>query len=99
MSEVNPEHIQLLISDHEQARDHLRKQVRTQTPLMISELILQPGWTMERVARACGRSTTYLRSIHRQEQRASAAVAFAVAGVLIQARRPDCDVITEGATP
>ena len=86
MSEVNPEHIRLLISDHERARDHLREQVRTQTPLMISELILQHDWTMRRVARACGRSPLYLRGIYRGEQRASAAVAFAVAGVLIAAR-------------
>ena len=86
MSAVNPEHIRLLITDHERARDHLREQLRTQTPLMISELI-QRGWTMRRVARACGRSPLYLHGIHRREQRASAAVAFAVAGVLIQARR------------
>ena len=86
MSAVNPEHIRLLITDHERARDHLREQLRTQTPLMISELI-QRGWTMRRVARACGRSPLYLQGIHRGEQRAGAAVAFAVAGVLIQARR------------
>ncbi len=85
MSEVNPEHIRLLISDHERARDHLREQVRTQTPLMIRELINR-GWTMRRVARACGRSPLYLWAIHRGEQRAGPAVAFAVAGVLIQAR-------------
>ena len=84
-SEVNPEHIRLLISDHERARDHLREQVRTQTPLMIREL-LRRGWTMRRISRACGRSPLYLQGIHRREQRASAAVAFAVAGVLIQAR-------------
>ena len=82
---VNPEHIRLLITDHERARDHLREQVRTQTPLMISELILQHDWTMRRVARACGRSTAYLWGISRGEQRAGPAVAFAVAGVLIQA--------------
>ena len=86
MSAVNPEHIRLLITDHERARDHLREQLRTQTPLMISELIKR-GWTMRRVSRACGRSPLYLQGIHRREQRASAAVAFAVAGVLIQARR------------
>ena len=84
-SEVNPEHIRLLVTDHERARDHLREQLRTQTPLMISELIKR-GWTVRRVARACGRSPLYLQGIHRREQRASAAVAFAVAGVLIQAR-------------
>ena len=83
---VNPEHIQLLISDHERARDHLREQLRTQTPLMLSELI-QLGWTTRSVARACGRSSLYLRGIYRGEQRASAAIAFAVAGVLIQARK------------
>ena len=83
---VNPEHIRLLIADHERARDHLREQLRTQTPLMISELIKR-GCTMRRVARACGRSPLYLQGIYRREQRASAAVAFAVAGVLIQARR------------
>ena len=81
MSKVNPEHIRLLISDHERARDHLREQLRTQTPLMIWELI-QRGWTVRRVARACGRSP----GIYRGEQRAGAAVAFAVAGVLIAAR-------------
>ena len=85
MSEVNPEHIRLLISDHERARDHLREQLRTQTPLMISELIKR-GWTTRSVARACGRSRLYLLGIRRGQQRASAAVAFAVAGVLIQAR-------------
>lgn len=85
MSEVNPEHIRLLISDHERARDHLREQLRTQTPRMIREL-LKRGWTMRRVSRACGLSKCYLQGIHRREQRASAAVAFAVAGVLIQAR-------------
>ena len=85
MSAVNPEHIRLLVTDHERARDHLREQLRTQTPLMISELIKR-GWTMRRVARACGRSPLYLQGIHRREQRAGAAVAFAVAGVLIQAR-------------
>ena len=84
-SEVNPEHIRLLISDHERARDHLREQLRTQTPLMIFELIKR-GWTVRRIARACGRSPLYLRGIYRGEQRASAAIAFAVAGVLIQAR-------------
>ena len=85
MSEVTPEHIRLLISDHERARDHLREQLRTQTPLMISELI-QRGWTVRRVARACGRSPLYLQGIFRGEQRAGATVAFAVAGVLIRAR-------------
>jgi hypothetical protein len=85
MSTVNPEHIRLLVTDHERARDHLRGQLRTQTPLMISELI-QRGWTMRRVARACGLLPLYLQGIHRGEQRAGAAVAFAVAGVLIQAR-------------
>ena len=85
MSAVNPEHIRLLITDHKRAGDHLREQLRTQTPLMISELI-QRGWTARRVARACGRSPLYLQGIHRGEQRAGAAVAFAVAGVLIAAR-------------
>ncbi len=85
MSEVNPEHIRLLISDHERARDHLREQVRTQTPLMIRELINR-GWTMRRVARACGGWPLDLWATPRGEQRAGPAVAFAVAGVLIQAR-------------
>jgi len=85
MSAVNPEHIRLLITDHERARDHLREQLRTQTPLMTREL-LRRGWTMRRVSRACGLSKWYLWAIHRRERRASAAVAFAVAGVLIQAR-------------
>jgi len=50
---VNPEHVQLLILDHERAREHLREQLRMQTPLMIAELITR-GWTAQRIARRCG---------------------------------------------
>jgi len=82
---VNPEHVQLLILDHEREREHLREQLRTQTPWMIAELISH-GWTMEGIARRCGRSREHIQSIHRRERRAGAAVAFAIAGVLIQAR-------------
>jgi len=82
----NPEHVQLLILDHERAREHLREQLRTQTPWMIAELITR-GWTAQRIARRCGRSREHIQSIHRQERRAGAAVAFAVAGVLIEARK------------
>ena len=81
----NPEHVQLLILDHERAREHLREQLRTQAPLMIAELITR-GWTAQRIARKCGRSREHVKAIHRQERRAGAAVAFAVAGVLIEAR-------------
>ena len=81
----NPEHVQLLILDHERAREHLREQLRTQTPLMIAELIAH-GWTTQRIARRCGRSREHVQSIHRRERRAGAAVTFAIAGVLIQAR-------------
>ena len=81
----NPEHLQLLILDHERAREHLREQLRQQTPWMIAELITR-GWTAQRIARKCGRSREHIQSIHRRERRAGAAVAFAVAGVLIQAR-------------
>ena len=81
----NPEHVQLLILDHERAREHLREQLRTQTPWMIAELITR-GWTGQRIARRCGRSREHIQSIHRRERRAGASVAFAVAGVLIQAR-------------
>ena len=83
---VNPEHVQLLILDHERAREHLREQLRTQTPLMIAELIAH-GWTAQRIARRCGRSREHVKAIHRQERRAGAAVAFAIAGVLIEARK------------
>ena len=82
---VNPEHVQLLILDHQRAREHMREQLRTQTPWMIAELITH-GWTMQRIARRCGRSREHVQSIHRRERRAGAAVAFAIAGVLIQAR-------------
>ena len=81
----NPNHVQLLILDHERAREHLREQLRTQTPLMIAELITR-GWTAQSIARRCGRSREHIQSIHREERRAGAAVAFAIAGVLIQAR-------------
>jgi transcriptional regulator len=82
---VNPEHVQLLILDHERAREHLREQLRTQTPLMIAELITR-GWTSQRIARRCGRSREHIQSIHRQERRAGTAVAHAIAQVLIEAR-------------
>ena len=81
----NPEHVQLLILDHERAREHLREQLRQQTPWMIAELITH-GWTAQSIARRCGRSREHIQSIHREERRAGAAVAFAIAGVLIQAR-------------
>lgn len=81
----NPEHVQLLILDHERAREHLREQLRTQTPLMIAELITR-GWTAQRIGRKCGRSREHIQSIHRQERRAGAAVAFAVALLLVEAR-------------
>jgi DNA-binding NarL/FixJ family response regulator len=82
---VNPEHVQLLILDHERAREHLREQLRTQTPWMIAELITR-GWTTQRIARKCGRSREHVKAIHRQERRAGAAVAFSIAQVLIEAR-------------
>jgi DNA-binding NarL/FixJ family response regulator len=82
---VNPEHVQLLILDHERAREHLREQLRTQTPWMIAELITR-GWTAQRIARKCGRSREHVKAIHRQERRAGAAVAFSIAQVLIEAR-------------
>jgi len=82
---VNPEHVQLLIMDHERAREHLREQLRTQTPWMIAELITR-GWTAQRIARRCGRSREHIQSIHRQERRAGTAVAHAIAQVLIDAR-------------
>jgi len=81
----NPEHVQLLILDHERAREHLREQLRTQTPLMIAELITH-GWTAQRIGRRCGRSREHIQSIHRQERRAGTAVAFAIAELLIRAR-------------
>jgi len=81
----NPDHVQLLILDHERAREHLREQLRTQTPLMIAELIAH-GWTAQRIARRCGRSREYIQSIQRQERRAGTAVAHAIAEVLIQER-------------
>jgi len=81
----NPEHVQLLILDHERAREHLREQLRTQAPLMIAELITR-GWTAQRIARKCGRSREHVKAIHRQERRAGAAVAFSIAQVLIEAR-------------
>ena len=81
----NPNHVQLLILDHERAREHLREQLRTQTPLMIAELITR-GWTSQRIARKCGRSREHVKAIHRQERRAGAAVAFSIAQVLIEAR-------------
>jgi transcriptional regulator len=77
--------VQLLILDHERAREHLREQLRTQTPLMIAELITR-GWTAQRIARKCGRSREHIQSIHRQERRAGTAVAHAIAQVLIEAR-------------
>ena len=83
---VNPKHVQLLILDYERAREHLREQLRTQTPLMIAELITR-GWTTQRIARRCGRSREYIQSIHRQERRAGTAVAHAIAQVLIEARK------------
>jgi len=82
---VNPEHVQLLILDHERSREHLREQLRTQAPLMIAELITR-GWTSQRIARKCGRSREHVKAIHRQERRAGAAVAFSIAQVLIEAR-------------
>jgi len=81
----NPEHVQLLILDHERAREHLREQLRTQTPWMIAELITL-GWTAKHIARRCGRSREQIQSIHREERRAGAAVAFAIAELLIRAR-------------
>ena len=81
----NPEHVQLLILDHERAREHLREQLRTQTPLMIAELIAH-GWTAQRIARKCRRSREHVKAIHRRERRAGAAVAFSIAQVLIEAR-------------
>jgi len=81
----NPNHVQLLILDHERAREHLREQLRTQTPWMIAELITR-GWTTQRIARRCGRSREDIQSIHRQERRAGTAVAHAIAQVLIEAR-------------
>ena len=82
---VNPEHVQLLILDHERAREHLREQLRTQTPWMIAELITR-GWTAQRIARRCGRSREHIQSIQRRERRAGTAVAHAIAQVLIEAR-------------
>ena len=82
----NPKHVQLLILDHERAREHLREQLRTQTPWMIAELITR-GWTAQRIARRCGRSREHIQSIHRQERRAGTAVAHAIAQVLIEARK------------
>jgi len=82
----NPEHVQLLILDHERAREHLREQLRTQTPWMIAELITR-GWTAQHIARKCGRSREHVKAIHRQERRAGTAVAHAIAEVLIQARK------------
>ena len=82
----NPNHVQLLILDHERAREHLREQLRTQTPWMIAELITR-GWTAQRIARKCGRSREHVKAIHRRERRAGAAVAHAIAEVLIQARK------------
>jgi AraC-like DNA-binding protein len=81
----NPKHVQLLILDHERAREHLREQLRTQTPWMIAELITR-GWTAQRIARKCGRSREHVKAIHRQERRAGTAVAFSIAQVLIEAR-------------
>ena len=81
----NPNHVQLLILDHERAREHLREQLRTQTPWMIAELIAR-GWTAQRIARKCGRSREHVKAIHRQERRAGAAVAFSIALLLVEAR-------------
>ena len=81
----NPEHVQLLIMDHERAREHLREQLRTQTPWMIAELITR-GWTAQRIARRCGCVREHIQGIHRQERRAGTAVAHAIAQVLIEAR-------------
>jgi len=81
----NPEHVQLLILDHERAREHLREQLRTQTPWMIAELITR-GWTAQRIARRCGCVREHIQGIQRRERRAGTAVAHAIAQVLIEAR-------------
>ena len=82
---ANPDRVQLLIMDHQRGRERLREELRTQTPLMIAELIAR-GWTTQRIARRCGRSREHIQSIHRQERRAGTAVAHAIAQVLIDAR-------------
>ena len=81
----NPNHVQLLILDHERAREHLREQLRTQTPWMIAELITR-GWTAQRIARRCGCVREHIQGIQRRERRAGTAVAHAIAEVLIEAR-------------
>jgi len=52
---------------------------------MIAELITR-GWTAQRIARRCGCVREHIQGIQRQERRAGAAVAHAIAEVLIQAR-------------
>jgi len=81
---ANPDRVQLLIMDHQRGRERLREELRTQTPLMIAELIAR-GWTTQRIARRCGRSREHIQSIQRREA-AGAAVAHAIAEALIQAR-------------
>jgi hypothetical protein len=76
-------HTRLLMKERKQARDHLREQLRTQTPLMIRKLI-ERGWTMRRMADVCGWSWLHLECIRLGKQRASMAVAYTIAGILAQ---------------